>query len=274
MVSAFDTLIADAAGTPPAADRVKVVDRQKGIDRVLSLLEGLLRLRAPARPGDLARLIGAPRSTTYEIVNRLLEAELLDYVGEDGKVYFGRAMQLFGAAFADVNPLYRRAAAAMAALAAQTGVTAQICGLRGRKYAVLDSRSGAALFRITSDVGVEVPIPWTASGRLLLGHMTAAAIRGFVPEEDYRLPDGRMIDPEAFIADVALCSQRGWSETTGLADRFTLCLAAPIHEGDRICRMTLCLVAPAETPPAERERLLTLLRHAASELSTEASGFS
>ncbi len=270
MVSASDIPAGDAAGPRPTERGSKVVDRQKGIDRVISLLEGLLRLRAPARPGDLARLIGAPRSTTYEIVNRLLEAEVLDYVGDDGKIYFGRAMQLFGAAFTHVNPLYRRAAAAMAALAVETGVTAQICGLRGRKYAVLYSRSGAALFRITSDVGVEVPIPWTASGRLLLGHMAPEAIRSFVPEEDYRLPGGRMINPEAFIADVALCSQRGWSETTGLADHFTRCLAAPVHDGDRICRMTLCLVAPVETPPAQRDKLLTLLRNAASELSAEA----
>ena len=269
MVSASDTPAGEEASPTEGTHGLRV-DRQKGIDRVINLLQGLLRLRAPARPGDLARLIGAPRSTTYEIVNRLLEAELLDYVGDDGKVYFGRAMQLFGAAFAEVNPLYRRAAAVMAALAMETGITAQICGLRGRKYTVLDSRSGAALFRITSDVGVEVPIPWTASGRLLLGHMTPEAIRSLVPEEDYRLPDGRIIDRESFIADVAHCTQRGWSETTGLADHFTRCLAAPLHDGDRVCRMTLCLVAPAETPFSQRDRLLTLLRNAATALSSEA----
>ncbi|HEV7284803.1 MAG TPA: helix-turn-helix domain-containing protein, partial [Kaistia sp.] len=56
-------------------------ERKRGIDRVIILLEALLRQRAPMRVGDIARRIGAPRSTTYEIVNRLLEADMLETVG-------------------------------------------------------------------------------------------------------------------------------------------------------------------------------------------------
>jgi len=51
-------------------------ERQRGIDRVINLLEALLHQRAPTRIGDIARLINAPRSSTYEIVNRLIEAEI------------------------------------------------------------------------------------------------------------------------------------------------------------------------------------------------------
>lgn len=254
------------------APKTAAGDRQKGIDRVIALLEGLLRLRAPAKPGDLAKLIGAPRSTTYEIVNRLIEAEMLGYVGRDGSLYFGRAMQLFGAAFADVNTLYRRAVAAMALLAAETGVTAQVCALRGRKYVVLDSRSGQALHRITSDIGVEVPIPWTASGRLLLGHMTAEAIARFIPEEDYRLPDGRWLTQEDFIAEVLRCTAQGWCETTGLADHFTRCFAVPLREEDGICRMTLCLVLPVDTAAPRRKALMAQLQQAGRQLSSPGPG--
>ncbi|HTI02057.1 MAG TPA: IclR family transcriptional regulator [Acidisoma sp.] len=257
---------------PSATSRSAQGDRQKGIDRVIALLEALLRLHAPAKPGDLAKLIGAPRSTTYEIVNRLLDAEMLDYVGQDGSLYFGRAMQLFGAAFADVNTLYRRAVVAMATLAADTGVTAQVCALRGRKYVVLDSRSGHALHRITSDIGVEVPIPWTASGRLLLGHMTAEAIAGFIPEKDYRLPGGRMLDRDGFAAEVMRCTAQGWCETTGLADHFTRCFAVPLREEDGICRMTLCLVLPVDTPLPRRKALMARLQHAARLLSSPGPG--
>lgn len=270
MVNQIETAAADPSPVV-SVQHAAGIERQKGIDRALDLLDGLMRARMPMRPGELARLIGAPRSTIYEIVNRLLDAGLLDYIGEEGKVYFGRTMQLYGAAFAEINPLYRRAAAAMPALVAKAGATVQICGLRGRKYVVLDSRSDTALFRITSDIGVEVPIPWTASGRLLLGHMTPEEIRGFVPDEDYRLPDGRRIAAEDFIADVIDCTRRGWSETTGLADRFTCCLAAPILDLDRVCRMTLCLVAPADTPLADRGRLLVCLRTAAVEVSGQAA---
>jgi DNA-binding IclR family transcriptional regulator len=57
-------------------------DRQRGIDRLIALLDALMRLRTPTRAGDLVREIGAPRSTVYEIVNRLLAADILEPVGE------------------------------------------------------------------------------------------------------------------------------------------------------------------------------------------------
>jgi len=69
-------------------------ERKSGIDRTVDLLEALLRLRSPTRLGDLAKRMGAPRSTVYAIANRLLEAEILEAVGEDGYVYFGKALHL------------------------------------------------------------------------------------------------------------------------------------------------------------------------------------
>ena len=111
----------------------------------------------------------------------LIEADLLESVGEGGQVYFGKAVHLYGRAYAEANPLHRRCREALDRLATQHSATAQLCALRGRKYVVVDTRDGSGLFRITTDVGVEVPLPWTASGRLLLDHMSPSEIRAFVP---------------------------------------------------------------------------------------------
>lgn len=234
-------------------------ERQRGIDRVIALLDALLRERQPMRIGDIARQIGAPRSTIYEIVARLVEADILQPHGAGGHVYFGRTAHLFGRAYADANPLLRRAGELMERLAAETQATVQLCGLKGNKYVVIDARDGGGLFRITSDIGVEVPIPWTASGRLLLGHMTDEEIRAFLPPEDFRLPDGRMLAIEAFLADVARVRAEGCCATTGLADRFTYCLAAPIRDQTGIVRSTLCFVIPADTCETRRNELLARL---------------
>jgi DNA-binding IclR family transcriptional regulator len=233
--------------------------RQRGIDRVISLLDALLQQHRPMRIGDIARQIGAPRSTTYEIVSRLVEADILQPHGPEGHVYFGRAAHLFGRAYADANPLLRRAGELMERLAAETEATVQLCGLKGNKYVVIDARDGGGLFRITTDIGVEVPIPWTASGRLLLGHMSDAEIRAFLPPEDFRLPDGRMLPVEAFLSDVARARAEGHCATTGLANRFTYCLAAPIRDQAGVVRSTLCFVLPADTCEARRNELLARL---------------
>lgn len=246
-------------------------DRRRGIDRVIMLLEALLQHRAPLRVGDIAKMIDAPRSTTYEIVNSLLEAELLENVGADGHVYFGRAMHLFGWAYGHHNAHYRRIVEAMERMAADTGETVQICGLRGNKYIVFDCRDSPGPFRISSDVGVDVPIPWTASGRLLLGHLSDDDIRALVPPEDYRLPDGRIIDEDAFLAEVAAARRDHVSETYGLADRFTWCMAAPINDAQGVATRTLCLVLPIDTPEGRRQELLAMLRERARGVSLSGS---
>lgn len=258
--------LSDANGAEPR-------DRRRGIDRVIMLLEALLKQRAPMRVGDIAKMIDAPRSTTYEIVNSLLEAEMLENVGSDGHVYFGRAMHLFGWAYGHHNAHYRRIIETMERLAAETGETVQVCGLRGNKYIVFDCRDSPGPFRISSDVGVEVPIPWTASGRLLLSHLSADEVRSMVPPEDYRLPDGRIIAEADFLAEVAKAGQEGFSETFGLADRFTWCIAAPIRDSLGIATRTLCFVLPIDTPEGRRNDLFAMLRERAGSISLSTAGF-
>ena len=242
-------------------------ERQNGIDRVVEILETLLRLHLPTKIGEIARTMGAPRSTVYAIVNRLIEADILESVGEDGYVYFGKALHLYGRAYAEANPLHRRCREALDKLAAEESATAQLCALRGQKYVVVDTRDGSGLFRITTDVGVEVPLPWTASGRLLLDHMSAERIRAFIPSEDYRLPDGRLLDVEDFIADVSRAREAGRCETTALSDPFTTCLAAPIRDRKGVAIATLCFVIPANSAEARKRKLLDRLVEAADELS-------
>jgi DNA-binding IclR family transcriptional regulator len=242
-------------------------ERQNGIDRVIDLLEALLHLRAPCKLGDLAKQMGAPRSTVYAIANRLIEADVLENVGESGQIYFGKAVHLYGRAYAEANPLHRRCREALDRLATEHSATAQLCALRGNKYVVVDTRDGSGLFRITTDVGIEVPLPWTASGRLLLDHMSPESIRAFVPSEDFRLPDGRMLDVDDFIKDVARAKREGKCATTALSDRFTSCLAAPIRDRKGIAVATLCFVIPADSTKERKNALLDHLITTANELS-------
>lgn len=254
---------ASAKAGGPARDG----ERQRGIDRVIALLDALLRHGSPARPGEIARMLGAPRSTVYEIVGRLVEAELLETVGSEGAVYFGRAMHLYGHAYGRHDAAWRRIAEALTRLAEDAGATAQVCTVRGNKYIVFDSRDGPGPFRITSAIGAEVPIPWTASGRLFVGHMDRDAIRRFIPPKDFLLPDGREIPVETFLDEVDEARRLGYAETRGLADRFTHCIAAPIPDREGIVRTTLCLVLSIDVPEERRRELIAMLRERAAPLS-------
>lgn len=217
--------------------------------------------------GEIARAMNAPRSTVYEIIGRLTEAQMIEPSGADGQVYFGSAMQIFGAAYLQRDARARRIRAAMDALAAQSGATVQLCAVRGDKYTVVDCRDGSGAFRITSEVGVEVPLPWTASGRLLLGPLSDEAILALVPPEDFRLPDGGMLPVQSFLDDIAVARLQGHAETTGLASSFTWCQAVPLRNALGRIDLTLCFVLPVDTDPADRARHLGWLKAQADAVS-------
>ena len=240
--------------------------RARGIDRVVDVLEYLRALRKPIGIGDLARAIGAPRSSIYEIVERLTAKGLLA-VDEQNAVYFGPAVYFYADAYLASHPLFRHGRDEAVRLSKVTGETTQICMLLGSKYTVAFMQPGSSLFRIISEIGVLVPIPWTASGRLLLAGMSDDSIKALIPPEDFVLPDGRKLEVEDFLADVAAARLTNRTMTVGLSDPYTACLAAAILDEKQHAVATICCMVPAGTPTERKEMLLDELTAAARNVS-------
>jgi DNA-binding IclR family transcriptional regulator len=244
--------------------------RARGLDRAIMILEYLREAKQPVSIGEIARGLGAPRSSVYEIVNTFVDADVLAYAGAGSAVYFGPKLYLYGELYFASRPLLRRAHDEVIRLAQVTGETTQFCALVGNKYSVIHMQPGSQIFRISSDVGALTPIPWTASGRLLLGYLTDEEIRALVPEEDFRLPDGRLIPIDSFCAEVREAVRSGFAITSGLVDRFTTCLAVavPDHTGRAIA--TICFVTSAECTLDRRRDLIAQLKESAAILSNAA----
>lgn len=247
------------------ADTTK--SRARGLDRAFAILDHLRAKRGPLRPNEIATGIGAPRSSVYELVNLLLESGVLEYAGGDGRVFLGRKLYFLGMAYAEHFDLGHEAEALLQELAEGTRETAQLCMLDGNRYTVAMMKEGMRPFRISSDVGESVPIPWTASGRLLLSHLSDAEILAFIPEDDFVLPSGARLDPAVFLAEVHAARHDGYFTFDSIADTFTHCFAVPVRQPDGICIATLCLVAPRGDAAANRKSYLQALIAAAAKLS-------
>ena len=171
--------------------------RSRGLDRAVEIFQLLHAVRKPIPIGEIARRLKAPRSTIYEIVNLFLAADILEYAGDGSEVFFGRAIYLYANDYFATHAMVRLGQEEVRRLAAQTGETCQFCMPVGNKYTVVSMQNSARLFRIGSDVGVLVPIPWTASGRFFVAHMSLAELKAFIPPEDFRLQNGKSRRPEA-----------------------------------------------------------------------------
>ncbi|RWX81620.1 IclR family transcriptional regulator [Neorhizobium lilium] len=241
--------------------------RTRGLDRAFEILDFLRVKREPMKPNEIAAQIGAPRSSVYELVNLLLRNGILDYAGGEGRVFLGRKLYFLGSAYEEHYDFTRECEAALAHVASDTGETAQFCMLDGNKYTVVRMKEGARPFRISSDVGLSVPIPWTASGRLLVGHLSDTEIRDFIPAGDFTLPNGEWLDPDTFIAEVRQAGRSGEFTFNSIVDSFTHCFAVPIKGDNDLCVATLCLVSPREDGLKKRTEYLACLKSAALSLA-------
>ena len=259
----------------PSADEDKTAEmpektvnrRSRGLDRAFEILDFLRLKREPMRPNEIAVEIGAPRSSVYELVNILLRHNVLEYFDGDGRVYLGRRLHFLGAAYAQSFDLTREADVLLLHLAEGTRETAQLCTLAGNKYTVTLMKEGVRPFRISSTIGELVPIPWTASGRLLVSHMSDAEIVDFIPDADFVMPDRTRLEPALFIEQVREATRAGYFTCDSVVESFTHCMATPVYDASGVCIATLCLVTPREDGLRNRTSYLDSLGAAAEDLS-------
>ncbi|MFK3666013.1 MULTISPECIES: IclR family transcriptional regulator [Brucella/Ochrobactrum group] len=253
-----------------ASTRVARGGRERGIDRILKLFSYLQDHGGPARLADLPRALDAPKSTIYDLVNILSEAGLLEI--RDAQVYFGKVMQLYGASYLRANDIVARGREMVDQLVKETGETCELCiRLRG-KQVIIHARPGSRPLRISSEVGSQIPIPWTASGRLMLSDLSGEEIETVLGPEDRLQPNGHAVDIAAFIVECHAHRKQQLARTVGAINNFTQCLASPLVNARGEVEATICFVLPIDMPEVERQRLEARLIEAASEISIAAHG--
>ena len=240
--------------------------RVRGVDRIIDIFKRLHIARQPMTMRELIEATGAPRSSIYELVTILAEAGWLEATA-DGSVFFGREMHYYGADYAIHNDLISRAHQAILGLVRTHDETAQLCMLEGNKYTVMLSENSSRPFNISSDIGVRVPIPWTATGRLLLAHKSAEAIRDLIPEQDFTLDNGEHVVFEDFIRDVNQAAAQKYCCTEGLSRTFRYCMAAPVNDRNQHPIAALCFMTSRDTSADKRALMLKDLISVAKSLS-------
>jgi len=244
--------------------------RERSVNRILQIMEFLHQRGEGLRIGALARALNAPRSSIYGLVRDLTEAGLLETAAEDGHVFFGKKIYLYGLNYVRENPLAKRARNEVDRLAKETGETSEFCTLQNGRYTIIYIFPGSRPFRISSAVGLQIPIPWTASGRLLLAHHTKSEIEQLVSADDLILPDGRAIGFDDFLASIAQARRDGYCLSKGLVDAYTQCLAAPIFGANGNVEATICLVLPIDCPDDRTAQFRDRLLNASRSLSAAA----
>lgn len=242
--------------------------RTSGIDRALQILDYLQKAERPATAYEIARDIAAPLSTIYVIVEDLVEKELLDRQ-DNGLLWLGPRLYHYGLTYARTLDLLNVAVQEMHELAQSSRETIQICGRDGDHMVVLAMEEGRDHFQVTSRVGTRSPLNWTASGRMLVGHLPEKERREIFARSAAASPTGRAETNETILATTAAAAlEQGLSIQAGESDFSVACIAAPIRDDQGVCRATISIVVPDVKLKQKNPDLVALVKASAHRIAS------
>jgi len=258
------TALSDTAENPDvkAAKRSRV----SGIDRALQVIDYLYETGSPAGAYAIAKAIKAPLSTVYVIVDDLVEKTMLAR-NADGNIWLGARLYHYGLAYARSLDFMGVATHEMHDLCRHASETVQLCGRDGDHMLVLAMADGPSHFQVASRVGTRVPLNWTASGRLLVGHLPETERLELFRRCARSSPTGRAeINPETLSQSAATAFHDRLSIQVAESDYAVACIASPICDINGECVATISIVLPEQKVLADENHYTEQVRVSAERI--------
>ncbi|EXL05279.1 IclR family transcriptional regulator [Brucella anthropi] len=257
------------AETSPADDLENKSTRRSrvsGIDRALQVIDYLYETGAPAGPYAIAKAIRAPLSTVYVTIDDLVEKNMLAR-NVDGAIWLGARLYHYGLAYARSLDFMSVATHEMHDLCREANEAVQLCGRDGDHMLVLAMADGPSPFQVASRVGTRVPLNWTASGRLLVGHLVANERIELFKRCARTSPTGRAeIDATSLSEAAAKAFDERLSIQIAESDYAVACIASPICDRDGQCVATISIVLPEQKVLSDESRYTSQVRASAAKI--------
>ncbi|HEY7815091.1 MAG TPA: IclR family transcriptional regulator [Nakamurella sp.] len=236
--------------------------------RGLAVMQLLASKATPVSAAAIARDLGLPRSTTYELLTELAAAGFAVHLADDRRWGLGLAAFQIGSAYLRGQPLERVGRPVLTRLGAVTGGTAHLGVLHGAQTLV-------------TEVGVRLPAALTATGLSILAHLPAGQVRALFPDRTSfvdRTGRGPGTLPE-LRGDLTATRRRGWAIEDGRISAGAASVAAAVFDHNRVpiaaVGITVGHRCPAETEPGCPQDFADLaapVRAAAREVTTAIGG--
>ena len=155
-------------------------------NRTLAILRIMAEIGQPTTADRLAKKLGLPRSSCYQLLEALEEEGFAIHYPAERRWGLGLAAWELGSAYQRHEPLERLARPVLerliAELSKKTSVVGHLAILDGSDVLYLLEERPVRSLKLVTDIGVRLPAHLTASGRAMLQHLDkrqiAASFRG------------------------------------------------------------------------------------------------
>lgn len=213
------------------------------------------RFGEPARLREVQDAIGAPRSSTYALLQTLVGEGWVE-VDRSGNLYqLGIRALLVGTRYLDADPRVRLVRPIVSEIAERVDETVHLGRLDGEQVVYLAPAESHQYVRRFSRVGRRLPAATTSLGKAIL-----AARGDHAPANIPRLTPHTKTDSELLDQELAASRARGYAiddeeNTEGLR-----CFGMALHYTDPVVDAISCSVPIERLSPAREQEILEALR--------------
>lgn len=216
---------AQGAANPVAPDRLSSVATAARILREFGKHSTQLGVT------QLARRVGASKSTAHRVIWTLVEEGLLEKVEETGLFRLTTTMRSLGASAETAQRLHEAATTPLDQLRAQTPGTLHVAILDGLDVLYVERREGPGAIPVFRAVGSRNAAHATSSGKVLLAFLPVEHQRRLVQAMRLTAKTPRTITSgTAFLAELARVRRQGYGENRGESQPGMCSIAAPIRD--------------------------------------------
>lgn len=185
--------------------------------------------------GEIARKIGAPKSTIHGLLSTLCEYGFVEQSSIDGCYKLGVHLFELGMAVADNWDVRKIAAPYIERLLGEMQETIHLVILDNGEVLYIDKRESNQSLRIVSKIGARLPAHCTGVGKVLLAYLPPAEVKTIIERKGLsKYTRNTITDPYLLEKELQKIRHQGYAiDNEEIMDGLR-CVAAPIrdHKGD------------------------------------------
>lgn len=218
--------------------------------QVLAVLAHLGQQAGPVPAAAVARDLGLPRSTTYQLLAALAAAGFVVHLPDERRWCLGVAAYELGTGYTRQAPLQRVSRVPLARLVDRAGQSAHLAVLHGREVVYVIEERAPGRPPLVTDVGVRLPAQITASGRAMLAALPGAQVRALFPGPAAFLPDSAPASLSALRRVLVDTRRAGYAVEDGEVTPGFASVAVPVLDHARHPVASVAVTYPVDSYPS------------------------
>ncbi|MDV2431883.1 IclR family transcriptional regulator [Corynebacterium tuberculostearicum] len=173
---------------------------------VLAILRLLSNIDVPISASRIRSELDLPRSSTYHLLNEMVESGFVVHIEENQTYGLGLAAYAMASAYSTQQPLVRLATNQLRDIATLVAGSGHVARMSGSEIVYLQEVRAPGAVSLVTDKGVRLPAYKTASGKITMAYQSDSEVRAAFSDKGastYFSPYKKQVD---------VLRARGWAE--------------------------------------------------------------